>query len=58
MWCARRGRLKELPPHKYHDPIVRNNDGWTVAMIAAYRGDITTLSSQWGHDPTLKNKIG
>jgi len=32
--------IEELPQHWYHDPTLKDNNSWTVAMYAAYTGRI------------------
>lgn len=36
MEYAGEGRLDELLPEDLHDPTLRDNLGWTVAMLVAY----------------------
>ena len=43
MMAARFRCIKDLPKEFYHDPIIKDNYGWTTAMMAAIRGCITDL---------------
>lgn len=44
MLAAGRGRLNILTSWWNHDPTLRNARGETVAMFAAYRGELTQIS--------------
>ena len=56
MYAATYGCIKNLPKEFYHDPTLRNNYGWTVAMHAAGAGHIKDLPKEFYHDPTLKDE--
>ena len=50
MYIAR--YLGQVPPKElYHDPLLKNKDDETVAMISASRGTIP--SKEWMHDINL-----
>ena len=52
------GHIKNLPKELYHDPTLKDINGWTVAMYAAASGCIKYLPKELYHDPTLKNNRG
>ena len=58
MHVAYNGDIATLPPQWEHDPTLRDNCGWTVAMIIARHKDIAALPPQWEHDPTLRDNCG
>ena len=58
MYSAVGGYIDILSRQWEHDPTPKDNDGWTVAMIAAQHGYIDKLSSQWEHDPIIKDNYG
>ena len=41
MYQAVHGDLRKLPTHFYHDPLLKDEDGNTVMMLAAYRGNLS-----------------
>lgn len=45
---------KDIPKEYYHDPEIRNNNGWTVALILASNG--ITPDECWQHDKYLRAK--
>lgn len=45
---------KEIPDEWYHDPILQNINGDTVAILMAKNGIIPP--QQWYHDPLIHNK--
>ena len=47
--------MSNLPREFYYDPTIKDNHGWTVAMIAARYGKIKDLPREFYHDATLKN---
>ena len=58
MHAAASGCIKDLPREFYHDPTITENDGWTVAMIAARNNHINDLTKEFYHAPTFKNNYG
>ena len=49
------GCIKDLPKELYHDSILKDIYGNTVAMHAAFGKCMYNLPRQFYHDPTLKN---
>ena len=45
-----------IPEYWKHDPLLTDNNGYTVAMHYAYRGH--NISDKWKHDKLLKDKDG
>ena len=43
-----------IPEYWEHDPLLTNNDGYTVAMYYVYKGN--NIPDKWKHDKLLKNK--
>ena len=37
----------------FHDPLLRNQNGFTVAMISAIYGTIDKMPLHWNHSPLL-----
>jgi len=56
MLAAIWGCMKDLPKEFYHDPTLKDNDGWTVAMYAAVYECINDLPKEFYHDISIKNK--
>ena len=55
MRAARYGYIKDLPWEFYHDPLVKDIYGNTVAMYAAYSGTILDLPMEFQHSSLIAN---
>ena len=53
------GKLYDLPESEKHDPLLRDNEGRTVAMIhAEYNHPMTYLPYHWIHAADISDNYG
>ena len=58
MIAAFHGYVKDLSMEFYHDPLVKNKYGCTVAMIATYNGRIKDLPWEFYHSSLVMDYDG
>ena len=58
MYSACYRNIKDLPREFYHDPLLKDGQSWTIAMLAAFRGCIKDLPRRFYHDPTITDHNG
>ena len=58
MYTVYSGYLPTLPEEWYHDPVISDKNGWTVAIHMASKGNIGVLPCRWEHDPNIMNHRG
>ena len=51
-------KYQKIPKYWYHDPLLVDGDGHTLAMLYAKCDALHGLDKYWYHDPLLKNKSG
>ena len=56
MTAAYHEQIKYLPIEFYHDPLIKNNYGWTVAMLSANYGNIDNLPKEFYHSSLVTDE--